>query len=197
MLEASCPWLVQATGGAVSSSRAAAIPALPARLPERRMTMALIDDYARDPQRALIDIVQDPVFRNFIDPSEIELVAVDLGDGTQTQAQALKRSAVSQVLRRLFDTAKQAQVDLRQWICSPDEFNFCGKLNNSLPGVMMKELNDFLRNRWTQATTVSLGAFAAFSQLVAAVTLGKFLAVLAAVGFVNNAFVELCNCPGG
>lgn len=158
--------------------------------------MALIDDYARDPEQVLIDIVLDPVFRNFIDPSEIELVAVDLGDGTQTQAQALKRSAVTQVLQRMLAAAKQAQVDVRHWICSPDEFNFCRKLDTTLPGVMMRELHAFLRSRWTQATTTALGGFAAFSQLVTAVALGKFLAILAAVGFVNDAFVELCDCPG-
>ncbi|HEY0879850.1 MAG TPA: hypothetical protein VGE10_15485 [Zeimonas sp.] len=157
--------------------------------------MAAIDDYARDIQRALIDAAQDEVFRNFIDPTDIETVVVDLGDGTQMQAQALKRSSVREVLRRLIAAAMQAGVDLKQWICSPDEFNLCRKLANSFPGAVMRELHDFLRSRWTQATTVALGGLAAFAQIAAVLTAGKFLAILAAIGFVNKEFVELCDCP--
>ena len=58
----------------------------------------------------------------------------------------------------------------------------------------MRELHDFLRRRWTQATTVALGAVAAFAQIAAVLTAGKFLAILAAIGFVNKEFLELCNC---
>jgi len=157
--------------------------------------MAAIDDYARDIQRALIDAAQDEVFRNFIDPTDLETVVVDLGDGTQMQAQALKRSSVRQVLQRLIAAAMQAGVDLKHWICSPDEFDLCRKLANSFPGAVMRELHDFLRSKWTQATTVSLGAIVAFAQIAAALTVGKFLAILAAIGFVNKEFLELCGCP--
>ncbi len=156
--------------------------------------MAVIDDYARDIQSVLIDAAQDAVFRKFIGPTDLETVVVDLGDGTQTQAQALKRSSAREVLRRLIAAAMQAGVDLKQWICSPDEFDLCRKLAHSFPGAVMRELHDFLRRRWTQATTVALGAVAAFAQIAAVLTAGKFLAILAAIGFVNKEFLELCNC---
>lgn len=157
--------------------------------------MAVIDDYARDIQRVLIDAAQDEVFRNFIEATDLEPVVIDLGDGTQAQAQALKRSSVREVLQRLMAAAMQAGVDLKQWICSADEFDLCRKLANSFPGAVMRELHDFLRRRWTQATTVALGAIAAFAQIAAVLTAGKFLAILAAIGFVNREFLELCNCP--
>lgn len=156
--------------------------------------MAVIDDYARDIQRVLIDAAQDEVFRNFIDATDLESVVIDLGDGTQAQAQALKRSSVREVLQRLMAAAARAGVDLKHWICSADEFDLCRKLANSFPGAVMRELHDFLRRRWTPATTVALGAVAAFAQIAAVLTAGKFLAILAAIGFVNKEFLELCNC---
>ena len=51
--------------------------------------MASIDDYVRNPQQALIDAAADPGLKHFIEPSDLELVTVDLGDGTQAEVQAL------------------------------------------------------------------------------------------------------------
>jgi hypothetical protein len=159
--------------------------------------MALIDDYANDLQRALIDAVQEPVFRQFIDQTDIEVVTVDKGDGTQAQAQALRRSSVKEVLKRVLDAAKAKGVNIKELICSKDGFDLCGKLakmGKLAPEVMMKDLYRFLTNKWTRRADFAAQFITAFPHLALAAALGKFLFILAALGFVNREFIELCNC---
>jgi len=155
--------------------------------------MSYLDPYIANIDQATIDVLEHPVFSSFIEESEVVVVTYDSGDGTQYQARALSKDAVGDVLSRLIEAARNAGVDLKDWICSPKNFDLCGKLD-STPGQLMRQLNDFLNNNWTQATTNTLGVIAAFSQLVNAVVLGKFLAILAALSFIGNEIINLCNC---
>jgi hypothetical protein len=157
--------------------------------------MALIDDYIADPQRALIDAAADPVFQHFITPEDLTPVVVDLGGGLQGQVMTVKAEAVGRVLRRLLEAAQQAGIDLKDWICSPREFNLCYQLKNALPGVAMTALSDLLVSRIGRLGVTALGAYTAFSSLAVAAVLGKFAAVLAVLGWTYHELERLCNCP--
>jgi hypothetical protein len=110
--------------------------------------MPSISDYAADPNRALIDAAADPVFREFMEAGDYELIAVDRGDGTQMQVQALARRSIKKVIERILARAREKGVDIRNWICSPDKFDLCSKLDTPV-GELMRELNSFLKNEWT------------------------------------------------
>lgn len=157
--------------------------------------MALIDKYIANKQRAFIDAINDPVFQNFIDPNDIETVSFDFGNGTQGQAQALKKTSVKAVIKRILDKARLVGVDLLHWICSPAEFDLCYKLIKSPSGVVIKELNDFLSSRFGQATTAALSVVAEFGSLVNVAAVGQFVAILVVLGIVQKEFAMLCRCP--
>lgn len=156
--------------------------------------MAHIDDYIANPDQALIDAVKDPIFKQFITPSDIDLVVVTQG-GVQSQAQALKKSSVGPVIQRALAASKAAGSDLLNLICSPKEFNLCYTLRGALPGVAMTMLNDFLANRIARWATAGVGIFTAFTAGTLAVVAGKFIAILVALGLVHHELLKLCNCP--
>jgi hypothetical protein len=156
--------------------------------------MATIFDYAADPQRALVDAATDPVFKQFIDSSDVEVVTVTQG-GVQSQAQALKKSSVSKVIRRILAASKAAGENLLDLICSPNEFNLCYQLKNSLPGVAMTMLNDFLISKIGRWVSAGVGIFAAFAVGSVAVVAGKFVAIFVAIGIAYEDLHKLCNCP--
>ena len=151
--------------------------------------MALIDDYVKNPQQALIDAAADPGLRQFIEPSDLELVAVDLGDGRQAEVQALSGRAVRRVIERIVTRGREVGINIQAWICSPVEFDL-SKLDMPL-GQLMRELNEFLKNKWAQGGVTVLG-LAALGMNPA---VGAALTIFGALGFINNVFVELCDCP--
>lgn len=152
--------------------------------------MASIDVYAKDPLQALIDAAAEPALRKFIEPSDLELVTVNLEDGTQAQVQALARGSVPKVVHRLLVEARRVGIDIKDWICSPSEFNLCSKLNTPV-GERMRQLNEFLKRKWTQGGVAAAGLVALFTTPA----VGAAIAIFSALGFVNNVFVELCECP--
>ena len=152
--------------------------------------MASIDDYARDSQKALIDVAAEPSLRRFIDASDLEWVTVDQGDGTQAQVQALARGAIRKVVNRIVAEGRKAGVDIKSWICSRDEFDLCSKLETPV-GDRMRQLDAFLKSKWTQGGLAATGLITLFTLPA----LGVALTIFSALGFVNNVFVELCECP--
>lgn len=151
--------------------------------------MASIADYEKDVQRALIDAASEPSLRRFIDPGDLEVVTVDLGDGTQVQAQAVARGAVRRVIDRIIAQGRQAGIDIKDWICSPTEFDLCSKLNTPV-GELMRKLDAFLKNKWTQGGMNAAGLVTLFT----APTVGIALTIFGAIGFANHVFVDLCQC---
>src|SRR5438270_2135220 len=123
--------------------------------------MSSIADYQRNPEKVLIDIATNPAFQQFIDPSDLESVVVDLGDGTQAQVQALRQGSVRKVIDRIVTKGRQAGIDIKHWICSPDEFDLCSKLDNPI-GELMRELNDFLNHKWVQGGVQAAGLITLF-----------------------------------
>ena len=109
--------------------------------------MPSIDDYETDLKHVLIDAAADPFFREFMERDDLEFIAVDRGDGTQEQVQALSRRSVRRVLEKIIKRARQKGVDIKHWICSVTEFDLCGKLKDTLPGQLMRALHDFLRDK--------------------------------------------------
>jgi hypothetical protein len=149
--------------------------------------MPSLADYESDLNRALIDAAANPVFTQFMQPDDFELIAVDIGGGIQAQAQALSIQSIRRVLDRMMQQARQKGVDIKEWICSPIEFDLCAKLKNTKPGQVIRALHDFLRNKKIEGTF-------AIIVFIPAPSLHPFLEIFCAVGFINNAFVELCDC---
>src|ERR1700687_261523 len=114
--------------------------------------MPSLDDYEGDLDRALIDAAANPAFKAFMKPDDFELTAVARGDGTQAQVQAPSKKSIRQVLERMIQRAHQKGVDLKDWICSPTEFDLCGRLKKTKPGQVMHALHDFLRNKKVEGT---------------------------------------------
>jgi len=156
--------------------------------------MAPIDDYLQDPNRALIDAATDPIFRSVITQADLDTAIVTEPDGTQVQRQALSRAAIKRVVDRIILKARDANVDLKALICSPapDGFDFCNKFLHTPPGLLMRQLNEFLHTKLGEGTLAAAGIAAAFAVGLAAI--GPFLAVLAGVVFINRVVVELCEC---
>ncbi|SFZ79054.1 hypothetical protein [Chitinimonas taiwanensis] len=152
--------------------------------------MPSIADYIQEPQKALIDAATEPSLRRFIDSSDLELVTITLGDGTQAQVQALAHGSVRRVVERIISEGRRAGVNIQEWICSPSEFNLCTKLNTPV-GQRMRELDAFLNNKWTQGAINAAGLITLFTLPA----VGVCLTLLSAIGFVNNVFIELCECP--
>lgn len=152
--------------------------------------MTSITDYVKDPQKALIDAAADPSLRQYMEPSDIESVFIDYGDGLRAEAEALAGRSVRKFIDRITDKAAQAGVNLMEWICSSEEFNLCSKLDTAV-GELMCQLDDFLKNKIAQGGIAAAGLITLFT----APALGAALTIFGALGFVNNAFVELCNCP--
>jgi hypothetical protein len=152
--------------------------------------MPSIEFYARNPDRALIDAAADRSLMQFILPTELELITVDIGDGRQAQVQALSRKAVRAVIERIVARGREVGVDLKHWICARDEFNLCAKLNTPV-GQLMQELDEFLNKKSTQGGAIALSLAALFMNPV----VGGVLTIFTALGFINHVFVDLCDCP--
>ena len=152
--------------------------------------MPPIEDYASNPQRVLIDAAADPSFKPYIEPGDLESITVDTGDGRQAQVQALRRGSVRRVIERILAKGRETGTDIKKWICSPEEFDLCSKLDTPV-GELLREVDAFLKNKAAQGGTVVLGLVAIFTNPA----LGAALSIFAALGFVNNVFVELCECP--
>lgn len=148
--------------------------------------MPWFEDYSNDLNRALIDAAKDPVFQQFMEPSDIDLVNVDLGNGIQAQAQALSRASIQRVIERILERARKAGADMKDWICSPKKFNLCDKLNLPL-GELMRQLHDFLDNEWVQSGLLIATVFGAPVG-------GHFLQILTGVGLGYGALAKLCAC---
>jgi hypothetical protein len=152
--------------------------------------MATIDDYADQPEQALIDAVINPGIRQYITPDDIEVLTVTLTDGTQAQVQALSRKGVRAVMERILARAQALQVDLGHWVCSPDEFNWCAKLRTPV-GARMRQLDAFLQNKLVQGGVNAAGLVTLFTLPA----VGVALTIFGALGFINSIFVDLCHCP--
>ena len=124
--------------------------------------MPPIEDYASNPQRVLIDAAADPSFKPYIEPGDLESITVDTGDGRQAQVQALRRSSVRRVIERILAKGRETGTDLKKWICSPDEFDLCSKLDTPV-GELLREVDAFLKNKAAQGGTVVLGLVAIFT----------------------------------
>jgi len=152
--------------------------------------MNTINDYAANPNLALIDAVNNPAFKEFIEDTDIEKIPVDRGDGTQMEVQALSGRTVKRVIEKIIKKARESGADMENWICSPDEFNLCGKLKNTPAGQVMRDLNDFLHSKIVEGGAATAGTLA----LVGLPGLGWFLGIFSALGFINRVFVEFCRC---
>jgi hypothetical protein len=153
--------------------------------------MPSVADYEKNLQQVLIDAAAEPSISQFIDPNDLELITVDNADGSQSQVQALSRGAVRRVVERILAQGRQVDIDIKHWICSPDEFNLCAKLDTPV-GKLMRDLDSFLKSKLTQGGLHATGLVMLFSPFPA---VGVALTIFGALGFVNNVFVELCDCP--
>ena len=151
--------------------------------------MAPIDDYVNDPDQALIDAITDPNIREYIEPQEIVTLTISMPDGTQAQIQALSRASIKAVLGRILQKGRAAQVRIRDLICSPDEFNLCEKLQTPT-GELLRQLDSFLKSKWTQGGMGAAGVVTIF----AFTPIGNAISIFAALGLINNFFIELCDC---
>ncbi|MCE0496925.1 MAG: hypothetical protein LV481_03145 [Methylacidiphilales bacterium] len=149
-----------------------------------------INDYETDLDRARRDAAANPLFRDFLESGDFEMMVVDGGDGTQMQVQALAGRSVQRVLEKVSAWAREKGVDMKEAICSPNGFNLCSKLNMPV-GQRMRELDAFLKSMWTEGAL----AIAGVAAIAANPAFGWFLAIFGALGFINKAFVGLCNCP--
>ncbi len=159
------------------------------------MAAATIDDYLRNPDRALIDALADPILRQFIDQGDIGLVAMDMGGGVQGQVQALSKAAVAKVARKVVARFKQAGADVKNWICDPNEFDLCKKLKTTKTGELMHAFNEFFENKWTERGITAAHAALFIPAFTSAHVLAPFLVTFSALGLLNGAFVDLCECP--
>lgn len=154
--------------------------------------MPSVDDYEHDPTRVLIDAVADPIFRSEMEPEDIEIITVTWADGTQGQVQALSRGAVPRVIGRIIRRCQHKGADLKDWTCSKDEFDLCGKLANTPPGKIMRLLHDFLEKKWVQSGFFLVDVFT----FGAATPVGIFLLIFGGLCLVDDYIVDLCHCPG-
>lgn len=159
--------------------------------------MALIDDYADDPSRAFSDALIDPVFSTFFKEPYIEYrIATGERDGVQFQyqVQALSSKGARDAVKRIIARFQELGVNLKDWVCSPEEFNFCEVMRSHAAGVGLRKLYAFLENKWVQAGTMTLSVITSFATLVVAAALGNLLALLAAIGWATGEFIEMCGC---
>ena len=85
-----------------------------------------------------------------MDTDDFEMIAIDQGDGTQKQVQALSGRSVKKVIGKIIARAREKGVDMKNWICSSAEkggFDLCSKLNTPI-GELMRQLDDYLKKRW-------------------------------------------------
>lgn len=152
--------------------------------------MTTIHEYINNEQKTLIDAAADPVIRRFIDESDLETLTIDLGDGTQSQVEALSIGSIKEIIRKIMDEATNSGVELKYYICSDLEFNLCAKLD--LPvGELMVNLDAFLRSKKVEGGLILAGLILLCMEPTA---VAPMLTILSSLGFVNNAFIELCEC---
>lgn len=128
-----------------------------------------------------------------MDPEDLQTMLIDVGDGTQTAVEALARGSVTKVLRRIATKFQQAGIDIKDWICNPNEFDLCEKLKTTLPGKLMEDFNAFFSNKWTERGLTAAHAATVIPAL-ALHAFAPFLVTFAALGVINKGFVELCDC---
>jgi len=149
--------------------------------------MISFDAYDTNPGQVLIDAVDDPIFRTFLEPGDIELVTIQQG-GTQAQAQALSVAAVPRVVRRVIGHIQKHNLRITDRICAPSPvgFDFCSKASTPL-GQLMRQLHDFLK-----------GPFGAAGVTIANIFLphpaADFLKIFTALLAIYGKLIKLCNC---
>ena len=149
--------------------------------------MALIDDFAKDPNAARIAAATDPIFLKFIErDNDLESITIDLGDGRQAQVQAIKVPSIKPVLERIIASTRGTTADVERWICV--EFRLCDRLDTAV-GDLMRQLFAFLEQRWV---TVALNLFGLFT----GPQINAFIAIFSCLGLTHNALRELCKCDG-
>jgi hypothetical protein len=158
------------------------------------MPVPTIATYVSNPTQALIDAASDPVFREFVLADDVQLTTVDMGDGTQAQVQALSKGGAAKVVRRIVERLEKAGERVKDSICSPNHFNLCGKLKTTTPGQLMQDFNTFFSNKWTERG-VTVAHVCTLIPALALHPLAPFLVTFSALGLLNGAFVELCDCP--
>ena len=152
--------------------------------------MHSLDYYTEHPDQVLIDAAADPVFRSVMDPTDVQLVTLDRGDGTQVQVEALSRGSIRKVFERVLRRCREKGVELKRWICSSEDFNLCAKLNTPV-GALMRQLHEFLERKWAERGV----ALAHIFTIGAALPVEAFLGIVTALFLVNKELVELCDCP--
>jgi len=148
-----------------------------------------MDDYERNPDRALVDAAAHPFFRLEMEADDIEIISVDLGNGTLGQAEALKRSSIRKVVTKLLERLRTAGANVKEWICSPDYFDLCARLRDTPVGEVMRRLRDFLANKWAERGLVIGHVFGIPFEPV-----GIFFAILSALLVTNKEIFDLCEC---
>jgi hypothetical protein len=156
--------------------------------------MASFDDYIKNPEQALIDAATDPGLSQFIEPSDLGSVTVQRDDGTQVQVQALSRKSIRRVVERIIARGRELKINIKDWICSPEEFDLCSKLDMPI-GQLMRLLNESMKNKLAQGGLHAVALGALFMNPAVGAPVAASLEIFNFIGFINDVFVELCNCP--
>jgi len=141
-----------------------------------------------DQERILYDAVDDPALQPFIEESDIE-TGSEPGGTVQYQVRVLTTAGAKRVVRRLITTARNAGVDLREWICGTgrEDFNLCALLHKLGWTRTMADLDAFLKKKWASWPAAAVGVFAAG-------LLAKIITALTVLGFVSRELIEMCGC---
>lgn len=165
-------------------------------MPQINNIESQIQGYVENPQQALINAAADPIFKTFIEANQFQLVAVAYG-GVQVQQQALSRAAVSSAISEIIKQAKNAGMNMEDWICSKKGFDICSQLNTPTI-VTIHRMYDYIFN--------TRPVYEAFFELVAAhvmagtaaaivtAALHPFIVLFCTIGITYNEFTRLCKC---
>lgn len=141
--------------------------------------MATFDQYRNDVDLLRADLALSEVFRPFIEKSEIEIITITYPDGTAAQAQAVKVSAMQNVLNKFLAGFGAANRALWDAICSHKGFDWCNKRNDN---DVIRKLYKFLTGPAGKAFAIGLSA----------ADLGILSGLL---GLTPEALDAYCKCP--
>ncbi len=124
--------------------------------------MSLYETYLTDHNRLFSDAVLDPYISGYIEPSDIQTVKKDLGDGMMAQEQMLVVASIEKITDRILsdlnkkieETTKGAGKSLRRRVC--EDFKYCDRREGTL-AQKLKKLEEFLRDDLGQAVVVAIG----------------------------------------